>query len=96
MSNIPRNLLISGNPDTGKTSLSIALARGIFPPPESVPKRFEGWNLNINPVDFGGGVGAKIGAKRAIGGTPTLKRTSSSNSASVILRFCIDINPNVG
>ena len=36
-----RNLLVCGNPGIGKTSLLLALARGFFPPSESVPKRFE-------------------------------------------------------
>ena len=43
----PRNLLISGSPDIGKTSLSVSLCRGFHPPRKHVPKRFEGWTITI-------------------------------------------------
>ncbi|TRY67932.1 hypothetical protein TCAL_08018 [Tigriopus californicus] len=39
-----KNVLIAGNPGTGKTSLLLTMARGVFL--TTVPKRFEGWTMN--------------------------------------------------
>ncbi len=66
-----RNLLVCGNPDIGKTSLLIALARGHFLP--VVPKRFEGWTVNVSPFEA---------VEDAAELQPTLKRTTSGNNVS--------------
>ncbi len=66
-----RNLLLSGSSGVGKSSLGVTLARGVFPPPETVPARFEGWTITARPADFGLGLG--------VAGAP-LKRTTSSSA----------------
>ena len=73
-----RNLLIAGSTGAGKSSLGVTLARGLFPPAEAVPARFEGWTITLRPADFGLGVAAAGAAA-----TAPLKRTTSGASAAV-------------
>ncbi len=42
---VSRNLLICGSGGVGKSSLGVTLARGVFPPPDCVPRLFEGWTI---------------------------------------------------
>jgi len=49
-----KNILVAGSSGCGKTSLIFTLARGIFPDPDWVPGRFDGWSIPAAamPKDF--------------------------------------------
>ena len=87
MDHLPKNLLISGCPDIGKTSLSISLCRGFHPPRRHVPRRFEGWTIAIVPQEEG-----QQQQQQAVKRTISTSAGGSSSSVRVLLiRFAIVI-----